>query len=45
MGINEKGSTLVEVDELLHQPSSELKWRESYYFNWADLKNNRDSQQ
>ncbi len=39
MDINEKGSTLVEVDELLHQPSSELKWRESYYFNWADLKN------
>jgi len=26
-------------DELLHQPTSELKWRESYYFNWADLEN------
>jgi hypothetical protein len=26
-------------DELLHQPTNELKWRESYYFNWADLEN------
>ncbi|MBY9017039.1 MAG: hypothetical protein KGD68_15220, partial [Candidatus Lokiarchaeota archaeon] len=26
-------------DELLHQPTNELKWRESYYFNWADVEN------
>ena len=26
-------------DEYLHKPSSEPKWRESYYFNWADLDN------
>ncbi|MHA1234549.1 MAG: DUF7065 domain-containing protein [Promethearchaeota archaeon] len=26
-------------DELLHQPTNELKWRESYYFNWADVDN------
>ena len=26
-------------DELLHQPSNDFKWRESYYFNWVDLEN------
>jgi hypothetical protein len=31
---------LSEQDEYLHQPSKEHKWRESYYFNWADLDNN-----
>jgi len=32
-------SSLIEADELLHQPTEELKWRESYYFNWVDLQN------
>ncbi|MHA1671568.1 MAG: DUF7065 domain-containing protein [Promethearchaeota archaeon] len=32
-------SGLNEEDELLHQPTDELKWRESYYFNWTDLAN------
>lgn len=35
-----KASTLTESDELLHQPDSRQKWRESYYFNWADAENN-----
>ena len=26
-------------DDYLHQPDSSLKWRESYYFDWADLTN------
>ncbi len=26
-------------DEYLHNPTKELKWRESYYFNWVDLEN------
>jgi len=30
---------LNEKDELLHQPTEEIKWRESYYFNWTDLAN------
>jgi len=30
---------LSEEDELLHPPSNEKKWRESYYFNWSDLAN------
>jgi hypothetical protein len=30
---------LNEQDEYLHQPTKEKKWRESYYFNWADLDN------
>ena len=30
---------LSEHDEYLHQPTKEKKWRESYYFNWADLDN------
>lgn len=29
---------LNEADEFLHRPSKNLKWRESYYFNWVDLK-------
>ncbi|MHA1499888.1 MAG: hypothetical protein ACTSRT_20355 [Promethearchaeota archaeon] len=32
-------SGLNKEDELLHQPTDELKWRESYYFNWTDLTN------
>jgi len=32
-------SVLTETDELLHRPTDELKWRESYYFNWVDIKN------
>jgi hypothetical protein len=32
-------SALAEEDELLHCPTKELKWRESYYFNWVDLEN------
>jgi len=32
-------SALTEADEHLHNPTDELKWRESYYFNWVDLKN------
>jgi hypothetical protein len=28
-----------EDDELLHSPTDDLKWRESYYFNWVDLNN------
>ncbi|MFB0562280.1 MAG: hypothetical protein ACETWM_13835 [Candidatus Lokiarchaeia archaeon] len=38
--MSKKPSTLNESDELLHQPDDRLKWRESYYFNWADAKNN-----
>jgi hypothetical protein len=30
---------LNESDEYLHIPTDEIKWRESYYFNWVDLKN------
>jgi hypothetical protein len=33
-------SGLTKKDELLHAPTNESKWRESYYFNWADLSNN-----
>jgi hypothetical protein len=32
-------ATLTGRDELLHHPTTESKWRESYYFNWVDLKN------
>ena len=32
MGLNDS-------DEYLHIPTDEAKWRESYYFNWVDLKN------
>lgn len=32
-------SDLYKEDELLHPPTDELKWRESYYFNWLDLDN------
>jgi hypothetical protein len=32
-------SGLTEKDELLHHPTKEKKWRESYYFNWLDLNN------
>lgn len=31
--------TLTDADDLLHRPTDELKWRESYYFNWVDLEN------
>jgi hypothetical protein len=30
---------LTKKDELLHRPTAESKWRESYYFNWVDLEN------
>ena len=39
MGKNYIPPDLDNRDELLHQPTNELKWRESYYFNWADLEN------
>ncbi|MHA1535340.1 MAG: DUF7065 domain-containing protein [Promethearchaeota archaeon] len=39
MGKNYIHPDLDNRDELLHQPTNELKWRESYYFNWADLEN------
>jgi hypothetical protein len=39
MNFRESISSLTEADELLHKPSTESKWRESYYFNWVDLKN------
>jgi hypothetical protein len=29
-----------EADDFLHDPDTSLKWRESYYFDWADPKNN-----
>ena len=32
-------ASLSEADELLHKPTDEEKWRESYYFNWVDLEN------
>jgi hypothetical protein len=32
-------SGLNEKDELLHQPTNQIKWRESYYFNWSELDN------
>jgi hypothetical protein len=32
-------AVLAEKDELLHRPTEEPKWRESYYFNWVDLRN------
>ena len=32
-------SSLTEADELLHKPNDNLKWRESYYFNWVDIEN------
>jgi hypothetical protein len=28
-----------ENDDFLHQPDDTLKWRESYYFDWADISN------
>jgi len=39
MDINIVPSGLNKEDELLHEPTDELKWRESYYFNWTDLAN------
>ncbi|MEE9378100.1 MAG: hypothetical protein V3V33_08700 [Candidatus Lokiarchaeia archaeon] len=39
MNSNNTNSTLTDADELLHEPTSEPKWRESYYFNWVDLQN------
>jgi hypothetical protein len=40
MVIKSSDSPLTEADELLHKPTSQLKWRESYYFNWVDFTNN-----
>ena len=34
-----KETDFINADDLLHQPTNELKWREAYYWNWADLKN------
>lgn len=39
MTFNNTNSALTNADELLHEPTSEPKWRESYYFNWVDLVN------
>jgi len=39
MNYNYLPSGLNKEDELLHKPTDELKWRESYYFNWTDLAN------
>ena len=39
MNAKDLNSILSEEDELLHNPTDESKWRESYYFNWVDLKN------
>ena len=39
MNSNNPNSTLTDADELLHEPTREPKWRESYYFNWVDLQN------
>jgi hypothetical protein len=36
---SENESTLTDKDELLHRPTADSKWRESYYFNWVDLEN------
>jgi hypothetical protein len=34
-----KNSLVKEEDEYLHKPGKSNNWRESYYFNWVDLKN------
>jgi hypothetical protein len=34
-----KSTDYVEADDHLHQPTNEQKWREAYYWNWADLEN------
>lgn len=39
MNSREKINIYDEVDEYLHQPDNTIKWRESYYFSWADLEN------
>jgi len=39
MVLKDNNRILSEDFELLHKPNNDLKWRESYYFNWADLKN------
>jgi hypothetical protein len=39
MKISDSKTVLTEKDEYLHEPSTESKWRESYYFNWVDLQN------
>lgn len=31
-------SSLTPADDYLHRPSNHPDWRESYYFNWVDLK-------
>ena len=35
-----KDTDYIDADDFLHQPSSESKWREAYYWNWADLESN-----
>ncbi|MHA2182725.1 MAG: hypothetical protein ACXAAH_14995, partial [Promethearchaeota archaeon] len=37
MNSERKDLSLKKEDEYLHTPTKELKWRESYYFNWVDL--------
>jgi hypothetical protein len=39
LSLGRNQAVLAEKDELLHRPTDEPKWRESYYFNWVDLKN------
>jgi hypothetical protein len=39
MGHGKNSSILTDTDDLLHQSNKDLKWRESYYFNWVDLEN------
>lgn len=39
MNAGKLNSSFTEADELLHKPTDEDKWRESYYFNWVDLEN------
>ncbi|MFX1480873.1 MAG: hypothetical protein ACFFCI_22540 [Promethearchaeota archaeon] len=39
MNSNNQDSSLTDEDEFLHEPTQELKWRESYYFNWVDIQN------
>ena len=39
MVLKDNNRILSEDFELLHKPNNDLKWRESYYFNWADFKN------
>lgn len=41
--MNPKNERVTQIgdysDEYLHHPDKRKKWRESYYFNWVDIKN------